>query len=136
MAAESWLLGIERVFEVLPCTDEQKVIFATFTFEGAELVWCIERTTIRDHEGIQAEDYVPSGKVLGPGVKIHRPHRGTLEVKEVACPMKYQLAHNVRRSIEAGVLEEARLVTDVAKRGTKLKTVRRRIEHKELRHQP
>ncbi|GFZ15742.1 hypothetical protein Acr_25g0001510 [Actinidia rufa] len=22
MAAESWLLGIERVFEVLPCTDE------------------------------------------------------------------------------------------------------------------
>ncbi|GFY97645.1 hypothetical protein Acr_12g0001860 [Actinidia rufa] len=30
MAAESWLLGIERVFEVLPCTDEQKVIFATF----------------------------------------------------------------------------------------------------------
>ncbi|GFZ01913.1 hypothetical protein Acr_15g0005220 [Actinidia rufa] len=24
-AAESWLLGIQRVFEVLPCTDEQKV---------------------------------------------------------------------------------------------------------------
>ena len=39
MAAESWLLGIERVFEVLPCTEEQKVVFATFTFEGATLVW-------------------------------------------------------------------------------------------------
>ncbi|GFS33112.1 hypothetical protein Acr_00g0026380 [Actinidia rufa] len=39
MAAESWLLGIERVFEVLPCTDEQKVIFATFLFEGAALIW-------------------------------------------------------------------------------------------------
>ncbi|GFS46043.1 hypothetical protein Acr_00g0099810 [Actinidia rufa] len=39
MAAESWLLGIERVFEVLPCTDEQKVVFATFTFEGAALIW-------------------------------------------------------------------------------------------------
>ncbi|GFS37232.1 hypothetical protein Acr_00g0050800 [Actinidia rufa] len=26
MAAESWLLGIERVFEVLPCTDEQKIL--------------------------------------------------------------------------------------------------------------
>ncbi|GFS40855.1 hypothetical protein Acr_00g0070890 [Actinidia rufa] len=39
MAAESWLIGIERVFEVLPCTDDQKVIFATFTFEGAALVW-------------------------------------------------------------------------------------------------
>ncbi|GFS36587.1 hypothetical protein Acr_00g0046810 [Actinidia rufa] len=39
MAAESWLLGIERVFEVLPCTDEQKVIFATFMFEGAALIW-------------------------------------------------------------------------------------------------
>ena len=39
MTVESWLLGIERVFEVLPCTDEQKVTFATFTFEGAALVW-------------------------------------------------------------------------------------------------
>ncbi|GFS41402.1 hypothetical protein Acr_00g0074060 [Actinidia rufa] len=39
MAAESWLLGIERVFEVLPCTDEQKVVFATFMFEGAALIW-------------------------------------------------------------------------------------------------
>ena len=39
MAAESWLLGIERVFEVLPCTEDQKVTFATFTFEGAALVW-------------------------------------------------------------------------------------------------
>ncbi|GFS43678.1 hypothetical protein Acr_00g0086420 [Actinidia rufa] len=33
MATESWLLEIERVFEVLPCIVEQKVIFATFTFE-------------------------------------------------------------------------------------------------------
>ncbi|GFS38841.1 hypothetical protein Acr_00g0059760 [Actinidia rufa] len=33
----SW--GIERVFEVLPCTDEQKVVFATFIFEGAALIW-------------------------------------------------------------------------------------------------
>ncbi|GFY90820.1 hypothetical protein Acr_07g0010170 [Actinidia rufa] len=39
MAAESWLLGIERVFEVLPCTDEQKVVFAMFMFEGAVLIW-------------------------------------------------------------------------------------------------
>ncbi|GFY88880.1 hypothetical protein Acr_06g0008200 [Actinidia rufa] len=39
MAVESWLLGIETVFEVLPCTEEQKVIFTTFTFEGAALVW-------------------------------------------------------------------------------------------------
>ncbi|GFS35910.1 hypothetical protein Acr_00g0042620 [Actinidia rufa] len=39
MAAKSWLLGIERVFEVLPCTDEQKVVFATFMFEGAALIW-------------------------------------------------------------------------------------------------
>ena len=39
MAIESWLLGIERVFKVLSCTEEQKVIFATSTFEGATLVW-------------------------------------------------------------------------------------------------
>ena len=27
------------MFEVLPCNDEQKVFFATFTFEGDALVW-------------------------------------------------------------------------------------------------
>ena len=39
MAKKSQLLGIERVFEVLPCTDEHKMTFVTFTFEGAALVW-------------------------------------------------------------------------------------------------
>ena len=39
MAAESWLMGIKRVFEVLPCTEEQKMVFAAFTFEGAALIW-------------------------------------------------------------------------------------------------
>ena len=44
LTAESWLLGIERVFEVLPCTDEQKVIFVIFTFEGATLVgWKLKK---------------------------------------------------------------------------------------------
>ena len=27
------------MFEVLPCIEEQKVVFATFTFEGAALIW-------------------------------------------------------------------------------------------------
>ncbi|GFS34404.1 hypothetical protein Acr_00g0033860 [Actinidia rufa] len=39
MATESWLWGIKRVFEVLPCTEEQKVVFAMFTFEGPALIW-------------------------------------------------------------------------------------------------
>ena len=39
MATESWLLGIKRVLKVLSFTEEQKVVFATFTFEGATLVW-------------------------------------------------------------------------------------------------
>ena len=46
--------------------------------------------------------------------------------------MKYQLAQIVRRNIGASVVGEARLVMGVAKRGTKLKIVQRRIEHKEL----
>ena len=48
---------------------------------------------------------------------------------------KYELAQIVRRSIGARVAREARLVMGVAKKGTKLKTVRRRVEHKELEHQ-
>ena len=39
MAIESWLLCIYRVFKVLLCTEEQKIVFATFTFERAALVW-------------------------------------------------------------------------------------------------
>ena len=49
MAAETWLLGIERVFEVLPCTDEQKVAFAAFTFEGATLVWWTLKKATEPH---------------------------------------------------------------------------------------
>ena len=39
MVVKSWLLGIKRVIEVLPCIDEQKMVFAIFAFEGATLVW-------------------------------------------------------------------------------------------------
>ena len=49
MAAESWLLGIERVFEMLPCTDEQKVAFGAFTFEGAALVWWTLKKATEQH---------------------------------------------------------------------------------------
>ena len=66
---------------------------------------------------------------------IHQLHNETSGVKEVACPMKYQLAQNIRRSIGAHVIREAQLVIGVAKRGTKLKTIRRRIELKELERQ-
>ena len=38
-AADFWLLGIDKVFKVLPCTEEQKVVFATFNFVGVALVW-------------------------------------------------------------------------------------------------
>ncbi|GFZ10841.1 hypothetical protein Acr_22g0002390 [Actinidia rufa] len=41
----------------------------------------------------------------------------------------------VKRSIGGSVVGEERLVMGVAKRGTKLKTIRRRIEHKELERQ-
>ena len=46
--------------------------------------------------------------------------------------MKYQLAQIVKKSIRASVVGETRLVMGVAKRGTELETVQRRVEHKEL----
>ena len=49
--------------------------------------------------------------------------------------MKYQLAQTVRRSIGECVVGEARLIIGVAKRVTELKTVRRRIEYKEMERQ-
>ena len=37
------------MFEVLPCTDEQKVVFAAFTFEGATLVWWTPKKATETH---------------------------------------------------------------------------------------
>lgn len=33
MKAEAWVLGIEKLFEVFPCTEAQKVQLAAFTLE-------------------------------------------------------------------------------------------------------
>ena len=81
------------------------------------------------------EDKVQSGRVLDLQVEIHQPCRETPRIKEVAGPMKYQLAQIVRRSIGASVTWKTWLVMGVVKRGNKLKTVQRGIEHKELEHQ-
>ena len=64
---------------------------------------------------------------------IHQLHKETLGVKEVICPMKYQLAQTIRRSIGVHVVKGAQLVISVTERDTKLKITRRRIEHTELK---
>ncbi|XP_028073349.1 uncharacterized protein LOC114275503 [Camellia sinensis] len=39
MKAEAWVLGIEKLFEVFPCTEVQKVQLAAFTLEGEARRW-------------------------------------------------------------------------------------------------
>ena len=39
LVAESWVKSMEKMFRVLPCMDEQKVAFATFTFLGEAYEW-------------------------------------------------------------------------------------------------
>ena len=68
-------------------------------------------------------------------MKIHQPHEQTPGTKEALCTMKCQLAQIVRRSIEAHVVGDTWLVTGVVKRGTQLKNVQIKIEHKELERQ-
>ena len=33
LKAEAWVLGIEKLFEVFPCSETQKVVLATFMLE-------------------------------------------------------------------------------------------------------
>ncbi|XP_028082973.1 uncharacterized protein LOC114284268 [Camellia sinensis] len=45
MKAEAWVLGIEKLFEVFPCTEIQKVQLAAFTLEDeARRWWMLTRT--------------------------------------------------------------------------------------------
>ena len=45
MKAEAWVLGIEKFFEVFPCTDAQKVQRAAFPLEDeARRWWMLTRT--------------------------------------------------------------------------------------------
>ncbi|XP_028101658.1 uncharacterized protein LOC114300974 [Camellia sinensis] len=50
MKAEAWVLGIEKLFEVFPCTEIQKVQLAAFTLEDeARRWWMLTRTM---HQGL------------------------------------------------------------------------------------
>ncbi|XP_028093113.1 uncharacterized protein LOC114293276 [Camellia sinensis] len=50
MKAKAWVLGIEKLFEVFPCTEVQKVQLAAFTFEDdARRWWMLTRTV---HQGL------------------------------------------------------------------------------------
>ncbi|XP_028072152.1 uncharacterized protein LOC114274432 [Camellia sinensis] len=49
MKAEAWVLGIEKLFEVFPCTEAQKVQLSAFTLEDeARRWWILTRTVHRD----------------------------------------------------------------------------------------
>ena len=39
LKAEAWVLGIEKLFEVFPCSDTQKVLLATFMLEDEARRW-------------------------------------------------------------------------------------------------
>ncbi|XP_028072730.1 uncharacterized protein LOC114274945 [Camellia sinensis] len=50
MKAEAWVLGIEKLFEVFPCTEAQKVQLDAFTLEDeARRWWMLTRTA---HQGL------------------------------------------------------------------------------------
>ncbi|XP_028057089.1 uncharacterized protein LOC114261077 [Camellia sinensis] len=50
MKAEAWVIRIEKLFEVFPCTKAQKVQLATFTLEDeARRWWMLTRTM---HQGL------------------------------------------------------------------------------------
>ena len=47
--AEAWVLGIEKLFEVFPCSETQKVLLATFMLEDeARRWWMLIRENLKD----------------------------------------------------------------------------------------
>ncbi|XP_028094465.1 uncharacterized protein LOC114294545 [Camellia sinensis] len=50
MKAEAWVLGIEKLFEVFPCTEVQKVQLAAFTLEDEARRWWMLIKTV--HQGL------------------------------------------------------------------------------------
>ncbi|XP_028058842.1 uncharacterized protein LOC114262667 [Camellia sinensis] len=50
MKAEVWVLGIEKLFKVFPCTEAQKVQLAAFTLEDEARRWCMHMKTV--HQGL------------------------------------------------------------------------------------
>ncbi|XP_028088895.1 uncharacterized protein LOC114289377 [Camellia sinensis] len=56
MKAKAWVLGIEKLFEVFPCTEAQKVQLAAFTLEDeARRWWMLTRTM---HQGLTWERFL------------------------------------------------------------------------------
>ncbi|XP_028115869.1 uncharacterized protein LOC114313661 [Camellia sinensis] len=56
MKAKAWVLGIEKLFEVFPCTEAQKVQLAAFTLEDkARRWWMLTRTV---HHGLTWDNFL------------------------------------------------------------------------------
>ncbi|XP_028079904.1 uncharacterized protein LOC114281592 [Camellia sinensis] len=49
LKAEAWVLETEKLFEVFPCTEEHKVLSATFTLQEEARRWCM---LIRDTNNV------------------------------------------------------------------------------------
>ncbi|GFZ10845.1 hypothetical protein Acr_22g0002430 [Actinidia rufa] len=100
MAAKSWLLGIERVFKILPYTKEQK-------------------TNKKRLGGTMSRTQSSKDKVWDHLVGIRQTRKEVQEVKEVTNQMKHRYAPLVRGSIGANVAWERQIVTGVAKKDTR-----------------
>ncbi|XP_028103494.1 uncharacterized protein LOC114302644 [Camellia sinensis] len=55
MKAEAWVLGVEKLFEVFPCNEAQKVQLVAFTLEDEEHKKRTEFETLRQGNKIVAE---------------------------------------------------------------------------------
>ncbi|XP_077245553.1 uncharacterized protein LOC143889989 [Tasmannia lanceolata] len=55
MVADSWILSVERIFDVMACDDEQKIRLASFLFTGEAGVWW--RTTVQNYPTATTETW-------------------------------------------------------------------------------
>ena len=87
--ASSWLEGNERVYQVMPCTDEQMVIFSAFLLRDRALEWwkevqrrCPEGVSLAQFKEEFTDKFVPASYRDTKAEEFFRLQQGTLSLTD------------------------------------------------------
>ncbi|XP_028099061.1 uncharacterized protein LOC114298656 [Camellia sinensis] len=129
MKAEAWVLGIEKLFKVFPCTEAQKVQLAAFTLENEAWKWWMLTRTV--HQGLTwdrflelfYDKYFPQSirdkkvtkfETLRQGNKIVAEYEAQFGELARFAPhmvdMDYKKAHKFERGLRNAILDRVNML--------------------------
>ncbi|XP_028055428.1 uncharacterized protein LOC114259595 [Camellia sinensis] len=82
LTAETWLLEMEKLFEVFPCTETQKVLLASYTLKDEAQRWWLDRKVSEFQELKQGRMFVAEYEAKFTELVRFAPHMVDTDYKK------------------------------------------------------